>query len=116
MQSWTRTSSGSPCGCPSRPAFLKSPTSSFFFVSTEITGCLRSWNASTTAVICSHCALRSRWELPSRLSTWLGNSARLPALLGQDFLRYCVAHATEKGYGSYSSDRIVSTRGEVLAW
>ena len=37
-KSWTRTSSGSPCGRHSRPPFLKSPTSSFFFVSTEIAG------------------------------------------------------------------------------
>jgi len=51
-----------------------------------------------------------------KLSTLLGNSARLPAVLGQYFLRYCVAHATEKGYVSYISDRIVSTTGEVLAW
>ena len=32
------TSSGWPCGRHSRPAFLKSPTNSFFFVSTEMTG------------------------------------------------------------------------------
>ena len=38
QKSCTRTSSGSPCGRHSRPGFLKSPTSSFFFVSTEITG------------------------------------------------------------------------------
>src|ERR1700693_5344306 len=38
-KSCTRTASGSPCGRHSRPAFLKSPTSSFFFVSTEITRC-----------------------------------------------------------------------------
>src|SRR4029079_18644746 len=30
---------GLPAGCHSRPAFLKSPTNSFFFVSTDTTGC-----------------------------------------------------------------------------
>ena len=30
--------SGLPCGCHSRPGFLKSPAGSFFLVSTEITG------------------------------------------------------------------------------
>ena len=36
-KSCTRTSSGVPLGRYSRPPFLKSPTNSFFFVSTEIT-------------------------------------------------------------------------------
>src|SRR6516165_6572841 len=44
-KSWTRTLSGSPWGCHSRPPFLKSPINSFFFASTEITGCPRSWNS-----------------------------------------------------------------------
>ena len=35
-KSCTRTGGGVPFGCHSRPAFLKFPTSSFFFVSTEI--------------------------------------------------------------------------------
>ena len=39
LESCTRTRSGSPLGRHSRPAFLKSPTSSFFLVSTQITGC-----------------------------------------------------------------------------
>ena len=34
LESWTRTGSGWPCRCHSRPAFLKSPTSSFLLVST----------------------------------------------------------------------------------
>ena len=38
LKSCTRTSSGSPFGRHSLPAFLKSPTSSFFLVSTLITG------------------------------------------------------------------------------
>ena len=38
-KSCTLTGSGSPLGCHSRPPFLKSPTSSFFLVSTLITGC-----------------------------------------------------------------------------
>ena len=37
-KSCTRTGSGEPLGCHSRPAFLKSPTNSFFLVSTEIAG------------------------------------------------------------------------------
>ena len=37
-KSWITTSSGSPLGCHSRPPFLNGPTSSFFLVSTEITG------------------------------------------------------------------------------
>ena len=43
-KSWTSTASGWPVGCHSRPAFLNWPTNSFFFVSTEITGCLRRRN------------------------------------------------------------------------
>ena len=38
-KSCTRTRSGVPAGRQARPAFLKFPTSSFFFVSTEIAGC-----------------------------------------------------------------------------
>ena len=38
-------------GAPLRPAFLKSPTSSFFFVSTEITGWPAAWNWRTCAVM-----------------------------------------------------------------
>ena len=38
LKSCTRTRSGWPFRCHSRPAFLKSPTSSFFLVSTLITG------------------------------------------------------------------------------
>jgi hypothetical protein len=43
------------------PPFLKSPTSSFFLVSTEITGC-RS-RMYSCALICSNCALRSAVQL-----------------------------------------------------
>jgi len=35
-KSCTRVSFGCPCGCHSRPAFLKPPTNSFFLVSTDI--------------------------------------------------------------------------------
>ncbi len=41
LKSCTRTSSGSPTGCHSCPGFLKSPSNSFFFVSTDTTGCPR---------------------------------------------------------------------------
>ena len=44
------TRSGSPLGCHSRPPFLKSPTSSFFLVSTEMTGCPAAWKAATCVV------------------------------------------------------------------
>src|SRR5690606_4071966 len=58
-KSWTSTSSGSPCGCHSRPPFLKLPTNSFFFVSTEITGTPRLMQLFALALMCSNCALRS---------------------------------------------------------
>jgi len=38
MKSWTRVRTGSPFGWYSLPAFEYSPTSSFFFVSTLMTG------------------------------------------------------------------------------
>src|SRR3970040_1769839 len=41
------------------------PISSFFFVSTEITGCPAAWAATTLALICSNCAFRSGWLAPS---------------------------------------------------
>src|SRR6201987_3871321 len=65
-KSWTLTSSGLPLGCHSRPPFLNCPTSSFFFVSTEITGWPRCWNRSTLALMNSNCTLRSGCEAPSR--------------------------------------------------
>jgi len=57
-----------PFGLHIWPPFLKSPTSSFFFVSTEITGCLRPMYCFTFALICSNGALRSgcRPPLPFR--------------------------------------------------
>src|SRR6516225_68869 len=48
-KSWTRTSSGFPWGRYSRPLLRKSPTNSFFLVSTEITGCF-SGRAALTCV------------------------------------------------------------------
>ena len=45
MKSWTLTCSGWPWGRHSRPPFLKSPTNSFFFVSTEMTGWPRALEA-----------------------------------------------------------------------
>src|SRR3990172_8195715 len=59
-KSCTRTVSGWPLGRQVRPAFLKSPTSSFFFVSTEIAGCPRIWNRRTNVLMYSNCAFRSR--------------------------------------------------------
>src|SRR4051812_35003431 len=64
-KSCTRTSSGWPWGCHSRPPFLKSPTSSFFFVSTEITGCCSARAAETLWLMSANWASRSGWLLPS---------------------------------------------------
>src|SRR5271166_1487145 len=66
-KSCTWTGSGRPFGRSSRPPFLKSPTSSFFFVSTEITGWPAAWNAFTSALMYSNCASRSGWLTPSRV-------------------------------------------------
>src|SRR5262249_42355764 len=66
-KSWTRTWSGSPWGRHSRPAFLKSPTNSFFFVSTEITGWQRFWKRRAWALMYSNWALRSGCCRPSRV-------------------------------------------------
>ena len=53
--------------CNSRPPFLKSPTSSFFFVSTEMVGWPAAWNASIWALMYSNRAFRSGWFVPSRV-------------------------------------------------
>jgi hypothetical protein len=50
-KSCTRTASGWPVGRHARPAFLKFPTNSFFFVSTEITGWPAAWHWRTCAVM-----------------------------------------------------------------
>ena len=59
-KSWTSTSSGSPCGCHSRPAFLKFPTSSFFLVLTEMNGTPRLMQFVAVALMYSNCAFRIR--------------------------------------------------------
>src|SRR4051795_1479516 len=64
-KSCTRTSSGWPWRRHSRPPFLKSPTSSFFFVSTEITGCCSASAAETLWLMSANCASRSGWLPPS---------------------------------------------------
>src|SRR6266850_1501088 len=61
----TRTASGLPCGRYSRPLLRKSPTSSFFLVSTEITGCLSAKAAPTWVLMWANCASRSGWLSPS---------------------------------------------------
>src|SRR5271163_5031089 len=58
---------GVPLRRSSRPLFLKSPTSSFFLVSTEIAGSPAAIAARTVALTCSNWALRSGWLLPSRV-------------------------------------------------
>jgi hypothetical protein len=52
-KSCTRTSSGEPLGRHSRPPFLKSPTSYFFLVSTEIGGSPEA-SASVTVKLWQH--------------------------------------------------------------
>src|SRR6266404_3665536 len=64
-RSWTRTASGLPCGRYSRPLLRKSPTSSFFLVSTEITGCFSARAAATWVLMRLNCASRSGWLSPS---------------------------------------------------
>src|SRR5271166_5624671 len=64
-KSCTFTRRGSPFGRQSVPPFLKLPISSFFLVSTEITGCCWACAATTFALICSNCAFRSGCLAPS---------------------------------------------------
>ena len=64
LKSWTRTSSGLPFRCHSRPPFLKSPTSSFFLQSTEITGQPAATAAFAAWLMCWNWASRSGWEAP----------------------------------------------------
>ena len=61
----TSTNSGSSLGRHSRPPFLKLPTSSFFLVSTEITGVPCSMHRFAVPLMCSNCALRSGCCAPS---------------------------------------------------
>ncbi len=49
MKSCVRTAIGLPFAASSRPTALKSPTSAFFLVSTEITG----WPAANAVAACS---------------------------------------------------------------
>src|SRR6266542_1009368 len=64
-KSCTPTSTGSPVGSHSRPAFLKSPTSSRFLVSTLITGSPAARNATAAALTYSNWASRSGCCRPS---------------------------------------------------
>src|SRR5271165_4350001 len=61
------TSSGLPFGRHSRPLFLKLPTNSFFFVSTDMTGSFAARNALACVLIYRNCASRSMCLLPSRV-------------------------------------------------
>src|SRR5260221_9676933 len=58
---------GSFFGRHSRPLVLKSPISSFFFESTEITGTPLAMKSLARLLMCSNCALRSGWSVPSRV-------------------------------------------------
>ena len=51
-KSCTFTVRGVPAGSYSAPPLAKFPTSSFFFVSTEMTGSPADWNAGTCALMC----------------------------------------------------------------
>src|ERR1700759_4887065 len=64
-QSRPRPPPGAALGGSSRLFFLKSPTSSFFFVSTEIAGSPAAIAAFTVALTWANCASRSGWLLPS---------------------------------------------------
>ena len=66
-KSCTRTGSGLCFGRSSRPGFLKSPTSSFFLVSTEIAGSPAAIAACTTVWMWANWASRSGWLVPSRV-------------------------------------------------
>ena len=59
--------SGLPSGCHSRPPFLKSPTSSFFLVSTEITGSPAAWNWSAPWLDVLELGVTVGMRLPSRV-------------------------------------------------
>lgn len=54
---------GSPRGRHSRPAFLQSPTSSFFFVSTEIAGWFLAMAVMTASLMTGNCASRHQRRL-----------------------------------------------------
>src|SRR6185312_12452117 len=71
-KSWTSTFSGWPLGCHSRPPFLKLPTNSFFFVSTEIVGTPCTTQSVAVLLMCSNCAFRSGCCVPSTdlLGAW----------------------------------------------
>src|SRR3954463_5695006 len=48
------------------PPFLNRPISSFFLVSTEITGWPAAWKAHAWALMCANWPSRSTWLAPSR--------------------------------------------------
>ena len=52
-------------GRHSCPPFLKSPTSSFFLVSTEIAGWPAAIASPTVSLMWRNCASRSGWSVPS---------------------------------------------------
>ena len=64
-KSCTFTLRGVPAGSHSAPPLAKLPTSSFFFVSTEMTGSAADWNAGTCALMYRNWASRSGCCFPS---------------------------------------------------
>src|SRR5712692_8270252 len=64
-KSWTRTRWGDFAGRHVRPAFLKSPISSFFFVSTEIVGCCCRWARYMRGIAAFACI--TGWRTPSEI-------------------------------------------------
>src|SRR5262245_58611947 len=73
------TCTGCPAGCHSRPLLAYSPTSSFFFVSTEMTGSPAARNRPATVLMCPNCASRSGCCAPSLVVNVACN--RYPACL-----------------------------------
>src|SRR6266513_5476553 len=66
-KSCVRVATGWPVGRHCRPAFLNSPISSFFLVSTLITGSAVAWWALTCSLMYRNWASRSGCRVPSRV-------------------------------------------------
>src|SRR3954471_17807951 len=114
-KSCTRTSSGEPFGRHARPAFLKSPTSSFFLVSTEITGSPAASARVTCALMKANCASRSGCRPPSRVLALalqlVGEPAQALAGPAQRRFRIAARGRLDQGLESRPQLRIGLDRG-----
>jgi hypothetical protein len=95
-KSWVLTSVGDAVASHSTPTFLKLPTNSFCFVSTEMTGAEIIWNSRTVRLMCTNCQSRSGWCFPS----WVFRNPYPPASLPATWLI-----ARLGGGSGYSSQR-----------